>query len=343
MAKEMAKKMRWHKEENINDGIMRHPSDSIEWKSFDERYPTFSAELRNIRLGLASNRFQPNGNMGSNYSIWPVVLATYDLPPWDCMKSSYFMMTLLIPGPKCPGNDIDVYLKLMIEELNELWNGVDTYDALSKSNFLICVALMWTINDFTAYGNLSGWSTKGKLTCPCCHKDTHSISIRNKLCYMSHRRFLPMNHPLRRNRVLFDGKVEIGVAPIPFTSGEALVQLQGLGNVTFGKGQKRKRNVHNDAYNWRKKSIFFELYYWDGHHLRHNLDPIHIETNMSESFLSTIMSMVGKTKDTLKSRYDLLDLGIRQSLHPIEDGDNILLPAACYALSPEEKLKLCIS
>ncbi|KAM3301204.1 hypothetical protein P3S67_015705 [Capsicum chacoense] len=53
------------------------------------------------------------------------------------------------------------------------------------------------------------------------------------------------------------------------------------------------------------------------------------------------MSMVGKTRDTLKSRYDLVDLGIRQSLHPIEDGDNILLPVACYALSPEEKLKLC--
>ncbi|KAF3640579.1 putative formin-like protein 3-like [Capsicum annuum] len=53
------------------------------------------------------------------------------------------------------------------------------------------------------------------------------------------------------------------------------------------------------------------------------------------------MSMVGKTKDTLKSRYDLVHLGIRKSLHPIEDGDNIFLPAACYTLSPEEKLKLC--
>uniref|UniRef100_A0A1U7W3C0 Uncharacterized protein LOC104224561 n=1 Tax=Nicotiana sylvestris TaxID=4096 RepID=A0A1U7W3C0_NICSY len=51
--------------------------------------------------------------------------------------------------------------------------------------------------------------------------------------------------------------------------------------------------------------------------------------------------MVGKTKDTLKSRYDLMDLGIRQRLHPIEDGNNILLPVACYALSPEEKLKVC--
>ncbi|KAM3200465.1 hypothetical protein P3L10_032827 [Capsicum annuum] len=110
-------------------------------------------------------------------------------------------MTFLIPRPKCPGNDIDVYLQPMIEELNELCNGVETCDAHSQSNFIMCVALMWTINDFLAYGNLSGWSTKGKLACPCCYKDTHSISLHNKLCYMGHHHFLPMNHPLHRNKV----------------------------------------------------------------------------------------------------------------------------------------------
>ncbi|XP_060201915.1 uncharacterized protein LOC132630351 [Lycium barbarum] len=250
-------------------------------------------------------------------------------------------MTLLIPGPKCPGNDIDVYLQPMIEELKELWDGVETYDAHSKYNFLMCVALLWTINDFPAYGNLSGWSTKGKLACPCCHKDTQSVSLRNKLCYMGHRRFLPINHPWHRNRVLFDGKVEMGDAPSPLTGDEALMQLQDLGNVTYGKVQKRKRNVSNNAYNWRKKSIFFQLPYWKNHMLRHNLDVMHIERNVSDNILSTVMNMVGKTKDTLKSRYDLVDLGIRQGFHPIEDGDNILLPAACYALSLQEKLKVC--
>ncbi|XP_075110547.1 uncharacterized protein LOC142161640 [Nicotiana tabacum] len=75
--------------------------------------------------------------------------------------------------------------------------------------------------------------------------------------------------------------------------------------------------------------------------LRHNLDVMHIERHVSDNILSTVMNMVGKTKDTLKSRYDLMDLGIRQRLHPIKDRNNILLPAACYALSAEEKLKVC--
>ncbi|KAM3289272.1 hypothetical protein P3S67_017559 [Capsicum chacoense] len=42
MAKEKVKKMRWHMADNIEDGFIRYPSDSIEWKSLDERYPTFS-------------------------------------------------------------------------------------------------------------------------------------------------------------------------------------------------------------------------------------------------------------------------------------------------------------
>jgi len=37
-----------------------------------------------------------------------------------------------------------------------------------KQNFMMKVALMWTINDFPTYGMLSGWSTSGRLACPYC-------------------------------------------------------------------------------------------------------------------------------------------------------------------------------
>ncbi|KAF7812494.1 uncharacterized protein G2W53_033470 [Senna tora] len=39
--------------------------------------------------------------------------------------------------------------------------------------------------------------------------------------------------------------------------------------------------------------------------------------------------------------YTKIDACIRHQLHPIQDGQNFLLPAACYALSSEEKLKVC--
>ena len=40
------------------------------------------------------------------------------------------MMSVLIQGPKQPGNDIDVYLRPLIEELLELWSdeGVRVWD-----------------------------------------------------------------------------------------------------------------------------------------------------------------------------------------------------------------------
>ena len=34
------------------------------------------------------------------------------------------MTPILIQGPKQPGNDIDVYLRPLVEELLQLWNGI---------------------------------------------------------------------------------------------------------------------------------------------------------------------------------------------------------------------------
>ncbi|NAW44972.1 hypothetical protein FGF76_23525, partial [Salmonella sp. gx-f4] len=56
-------------------------------------------------------------------------------------------------------NDNDIYLQPLIEKLKQLWAGVETYDVLKKENFNLRAALLWTINDFLAYANLSGWST----------------------------------------------------------------------------------------------------------------------------------------------------------------------------------------
>ena len=40
------------------------------------------------------------------------------------------MLSMMIAGPRQPGNDIDVYLTPLIEDLRKLWvDGVDVYDA----------------------------------------------------------------------------------------------------------------------------------------------------------------------------------------------------------------------
>lgn len=68
MLKIMASDMRWHKEKCVDDGVLRHPSDAKAWKEFDKVHKSFSKDLRNVRLGLASDGFNPFSNMSTFYS-----------------------------------------------------------------------------------------------------------------------------------------------------------------------------------------------------------------------------------------------------------------------------------
>lgn len=78
----------------------------------------------------------------------------------DVHEQDFFMMSLIIPDPKQPINDIDVYLQPLVDELKELWDdGLESYDASRNETFHMHAALLGTINDFQAYAVLSGWST----------------------------------------------------------------------------------------------------------------------------------------------------------------------------------------
>jgi hypothetical protein len=197
-----------------------------------------------MRLGLLSDGFNPFGNMSTSYSMWPVILVPYNLPPWRCMKDPYMMMSLLIPGPNAPGNEIDVYLQPLVDDLQELWNeGILTYDSSTQENFKLYTALLWTINDFPAYGNLSGWMTKGHLACPVCNKNTASRRLKfgGKSCYMAHRQFLPQGHIWRTKKSLFDGIEEHRMAPIELSRDQLLQQLENVPNFPFGKDETKKK------------------------------------------------------------------------------------------------------
>ena len=87
------------------------------------------------------------------------------------MTTPFMFLTCVISRPKNPKNKIDVYLQPLVDELRELWDvGVVTYNISTAHTFQMKVALMWTINDFSTYGMLSGWSTSGQLTSLVCMK-----------------------------------------------------------------------------------------------------------------------------------------------------------------------------
>jgi hypothetical protein len=53
------------------------------------------------------------------------------------MKWKFIMMSVLIQGPKQPGNDIDVYLRPLVDELLQLWAkpGVRVWDEYKQEEF----------------------------------------------------------------------------------------------------------------------------------------------------------------------------------------------------------------
>lgn len=69
---------------------------------------------------------------------------------------------------------------------------------------------------------------------------------------------------------------------------------------------------------------------------------MHLEKNVFDSTVGTLLDIPSKTKDGLKSRNDLVDLSIRHDLHPVVlPNGKIEIPPACYSLTLEEKKAFC--
>ncbi|XP_074323274.1 uncharacterized protein LOC141660210 [Apium graveolens] len=309
---QIAKDMTWHKTERQNDGKIRQPADSKTWKDVDQRWPEFAAEARNLRLALSSNGFNPFHGPGSDHSTWPVLLSIYNLPPWLCMKRKYIMLSLLISGPNQPGNDIDIYLQPLIEDLQKLWHGKQVYDAFKKESFILRGILLWTISDYPALGNLSGNIIKGYNACVVCVDKTKAtrLATYKKMVVLRHRRWLPRNHPYQRQKSAFDNTMEKLSEPIPLTGEEVLERVLPLADHVY---------------------------------VRHTLDVMHIEKNICEALTGTLLNIPGKIKDRESVRIDMAEMGIRMELRPKNSGKKEKLPMASWNLLHKEKKIVCSS
>ena len=65
-------------------------------------------------------------------------------------------LSMIKPGPNSSSRKIDVYLRLFIDKLKQLWSsGALIYDVSRKQNFLMKATLIWTINNFSVCGMIS--------------------------------------------------------------------------------------------------------------------------------------------------------------------------------------------
>ncbi|KAA0050362.1 uncharacterized protein E6C27_scaffold88G00940 [Cucumis melo var. makuwa] len=156
---------------------------------------------------------------------------------------------------------------------------------------------------------------------------------------MGHRRYLPQNHVWRRSR-LHDGKVERKAPPVVM-NGHEILELDQLDFPVMSKHSSIQDKKIKRALNWTKKSIFFDLPYWSRLLLRHKLDVMHIEKNVCDNLVGTLLNIEGKTKDTTNARLNLQDLKIRKDLHLVEVGNRLVKPHASYTLTTSERVEFC--
>ncbi|GJU27840.1 putative transposon, En/Spm-like protein [Tanacetum coccineum] len=365
--------LRWHATRRITDGVLHHPADSQAWHTIDEKFPEIAEDTRNLRLGISADGVDVNtGNR--HHSVWPVLTVIYNLPPWLCMKRKFINLSVLISG--YPGNDIDVFLEPLVDDLHTLFEtGVDTYDASTKDNFNLRAVVLWTINDYHALGTLCGCPYSGFKGCVVCGKDTNCVrlSASSKQSYVGHKRYLPYNHPFRKQKKAFNGQQEFLQAPIPMTGEQIYNEVKHIEN-KWGKGkrtnnnasenqedtrgrggkiQKQKRNTteeegsssqvngQNGVY-WKKFNIWYrKLKYWRHNPVPHCIDFMHVEKNVAESIVGTLLHVPGKTKDGLNARLDLAELGVKPELFAMQDEDKTTLPPAGYTLTNAEKDIFC--
>ncbi|CAM8975732.1 unnamed protein product [Rhodiola kirilowii] len=316
MSAHIAKEMRWHKERKVKNGLIRHPADSEAWKEFDQKYPDFAQDSRNVRLGLATDGFNPFGAASLSHSTWPIVVMPYNLPPSMCMKKEFNILAILISGPKSPGKCLNVFMQPLIDELNILWEtGVCTFDRHERSTFNMKAAVIWTISDFPGLGMLGGLKSKGYKACPMCLDDVDSIHLAGRMSYQGHRRWLDTNHSWRHQPTKFNGEVELRDAPASLTGEEVLSSILSHQYPVLSLHPDFKyRGVNREKLCWSHVSIFYNLPYWSTLRQPYSLDVMHIEKNVFDNIIGTILGLQGKTKDDIKAREGLEQQGIRKEL-----------------------------
>ena len=127
---------------------------------------------------------------------------------------------------------------------------------------------------------------------------------------MGHRRFLPLNHPLKKKGKHFKGEPETCAKPM-FCDRKRVYSMIKDVRVVFGKS-RGSQQVPNDesrhAPMWKKKkSILWELLYWKVLEVRNAIDVIHLTKNLCVNLLG-FLGTYGLAKDTLEARRDLKEM-----------------------------------
>jgi hypothetical protein len=351
--KEAALMTWWDDERKVDDDVIAHPGDGSQWQDFNKNNKLFSSNPRNVRFTLSTDGMNPFNERMTNHSTWPVILTMYNISMYLCQKRKYLFLIVLISGPRQPGIDIDMFLKPVMQEFEKLWrDGAPMYDAFRQEDFTLRAIIFVTINDHPALFAMSG-QIKGKMGCLVYLDDTKWMYLdgSKKVVYLRNRRFLKTDHKYRSKLYLrYYGDIpEDELPPERRHHGQHVYKMVKTIQVVYGKknpdGMIKDRSTSPiEGVPFKKQSIFFRyLPYWLELAVPHAIDAMHVQKNVFESLIGTLMDTT-KSKDGLKARRDMEQLKVKPELLPVRhENRKYTLPVTCYNLDIEERRDLLTS
>jgi hypothetical protein len=88
----------YHACNRSGDGFLRMPVDGSTFREIEEKWVDFKDEPRNVRLSLAVDGVNPFRELRSIYSMWPIFVINYNIPPWMSIKREHIMLTMIVSG-----------------------------------------------------------------------------------------------------------------------------------------------------------------------------------------------------------------------------------------------------
>ncbi|CAM9001280.1 unnamed protein product [Rhodiola kirilowii] len=175
-------------------------------------------------------------------------------------------------------------------------------------------SVLSTISDFPGLGMLGGLKCKEYKACPMCLDDVDALHLGGRMSYQGHRRWLHREHPLRYADSKFNGEVELQDAPPSLTGEEIYSSTLSYEYPILSLHPDLKPRGGKEKLCSTHVSILYQLPYWRTLRQEYLLDVMHIEKNVFDNIIGTILGLQGKTKDDVKAREGLEKQGIRKEL-----------------------------
>ena len=135
----------------------------------------------NFALSMNIDWFQPFKH--STYSMGAIYIAIQNLPRQERYSSENIILIGVFPGPREPKKTMNSYLRPLVDELKQLWDGV-VMNSASDTPVIVRAALLCTCCDIPAARKVSGFvGHSAYRACSRCLKPFPTAAFREKPDY----------------------------------------------------------------------------------------------------------------------------------------------------------------